>query len=236
MPTRHRDPAARPPSPSGNRSIIGGPGVAGAWMDGSRSVRHRIAATGREGMAAQQPPQRQPAPAPGAMTLDRLEAIGAATGNEAAAGPQQRRDPAPIELNQQQQQGRHRALPPGEGCGCGCRGCSGAGGKAEPLRPDRQRLRPAGGVRSSQGTWLRALAACRPCELVRWFRCESCGCRPPGLLTACLLSRGHVCSVSGRRMCGAGGRRAGQRPCVGPSSLSWERSGVGDQEPARLEV
>ena len=53
------------------------------------SVRDRIAAAGGEGMAAQQAAQGEPAATPGAMALDRLDPIGAAAGDEAAAGAQQ---------------------------------------------------------------------------------------------------------------------------------------------------
>ena len=48
------------------------------------------------------------------MAADRLEAVGAAAGNKAAAGAQQGREPAAVEANQAKQQSRHQpGQPPG---------------------------------------------------------------------------------------------------------------------------
>ena len=55
-------------------------------------------------MAAQQPPQGEPTASPHPMAFDRLQAIGAAAGDEAAAGAQQGGDPLAIEADQAQQQ------------------------------------------------------------------------------------------------------------------------------------
>ena len=83
-------------------------------------------------MTAQQPTRREPAAAPGAMAFDRLQAIGAAAGNEAAAGwPQQGGDPAAVELDQGQQQGLQGVIEQAlHGGSVGSRGSNGCGGEA----------------------------------------------------------------------------------------------------------
>ena len=57
-------------------------------------------------MAAQQPFHGEPAPFPRSMFLDGLQAVGAAGGCEAAAGPDHRGDEAPIKPNPCQENSR----------------------------------------------------------------------------------------------------------------------------------
>jgi len=112
-----RDPHPHPPTPreaadpelaaapQGLRRGSSPPGCRGARAGKRPSIGHRIAAARAEGMAAGQAPQGEPAPSPGTMATDRLGAIGTAAGNEAAVGPKQGRDPAPVGPDQGQQHG-----------------------------------------------------------------------------------------------------------------------------------
>ena len=63
-------------------------------------------------MTAADPSQGEPAPPPGTMTLNRFQAVGAATGNEATTGAKQGRKPAAVEADHSNHQlGRGLAEP-----------------------------------------------------------------------------------------------------------------------------
>ena len=61
-------------------------------------------------MTTQQALDREPTPAPRAMALNRLQAVGTTGGRKAAAWPDHRRDETPVEPDQRQHQERHGAV------------------------------------------------------------------------------------------------------------------------------
>ena len=63
------------------------------------SIGDGVTAAGSEGMTSTDPAQSEPAATPGAMPLDGFQSVGTATGDEAATGAEQGRNPAAIETN-----------------------------------------------------------------------------------------------------------------------------------------
>src|SRR5690554_1882593 len=88
------------------RAASPGMGIAGAIQAG-RSAQgggYLVDTAGVPAMAARQPPQGEPAAAPGPVPLDRLDGIVRAGGQEAAAGRHHGADRQPVEANQEGQQ------------------------------------------------------------------------------------------------------------------------------------